>query len=285
MIILTEKLQAFWQSHAELIMDVGYKALLAIVVVLATMVLSGWARRSVSKAHQRLHRLDATLVPLLSSLAAYAIYLVGVVIVLDILGFNTSSLIALLGAAGLAVGLALKDTLSNIAAGIMLLILRPFKLADFIECASFSGTVREVGLFTTVLETPDGLYISAPNSSLWGSPIKNFSRNGKRRMDLIVGISYGDSLEAGLAVLTELAQSEERVMKDPAFQVMVQSMGDSSVNLQLRLWSSVDNYWPLYWDMNRRIKEQIEAAGLTIPFPQRVLTMAPGSALTNKDVD
>ncbi|ROQ25848.1 mechanosensitive ion channel family protein [Gallaecimonas pentaromativorans] len=285
MIILTEKLQAFWQSHAELIMDVGYKALLAIVVVLATMVLSGWARRSVSKAHQRLHRLDATLVPLLSSLAAYAIYLVGVVIVLDILGFNTSSLIALLGAAGLAVGLALKDTLSNIAAGIMLLILRPFKLADFIECASFSGTVREVGLFTTVLETPDGLYISAPNSSLWGSPIKNFSRNGKRRMDLIVGISYGDSLEAGLTVLTELAQSEERVMKDPAFQVMVQSMGDSSVNLQLRLWSSVDNYWPLYWDMNRRIKEQIEAAGLTIPFPQRVLTMAPGSALTNKDVD
>ncbi|WP_419177632.1 mechanosensitive ion channel family protein [Gallaecimonas pentaromativorans] len=285
MTILTEKLQAFWQSHAELIMDVGYKALLAIVVVLATMVLSGWARRSVSKAHQRLHRLDATLVPLLSSLAAYAIYLVGVVIVLDILGFNTSSLIALLGAAGLAVGLALKDTLSNIAAGIMLLILRPFKLADFIECASFSGTVREVGLFTTVLETPDGLYISAPNSSLWGSPIKNFSRNGKRRMDLIVGISYGDSLEAGLTVLTELAQSEERVMKDPAFQVMVQSMGDSSVNLQLRLWSSVDNYWPLYWDMNRRIKEQIEAAGLTIPFPQRVLTMAPGSALTNKDVD
>ncbi|MED5526510.1 mechanosensitive ion channel family protein [Gallaecimonas pentaromativorans] len=282
---MTEKLQAFWQSHAELIMDVGYKALLAIVVVLATMVLSGWARRSVSKAHQRLHRLDATLVPLLSSLAAYAIYLVGVVIVLDILGFNTSSLIALLGAAGLAVGLALKDTLSNIAAGIMLLILRPFKLADFIECASFSGTVREVGLFTTVLETPDGLYISAPNSSLWGSPIKNFSRNGKRRMDLIVGISYGDSLEAGLTVLTELAQSEERVMKDPAFQVMVQSMGDSSVNLQLRLWSSVDNYWPLYWDMNRRIKEQIEAAGLTIPFPQRVLTMAPGSALTNKDVD
>lgn len=285
MTILTEKLQAFWQSHAELIMDVGYKALLAIVVVLATMVLSGWARRSVSKAHQRLHRLDATLVPLLSSLAGYAIYLVGVVIVLDILGFNTSSLIALLGAAGLAVGLALKDTLSNIAAGIMLLILRPFKLADFIECASFSGTVREVGLFTTVLETPDGLYISAPNSSLWGSPIKNFSRNGKRRMDLIVGISYGDPLEVGLAVLTELAQSEERVMKDPAFQVMVQSMGDSSVNLQLRLWSSVDNYWPLYWDMNRRIKEQIEAAGLTIPFPQRVLTMAPGSALINKDVD
>lgn len=282
---MTEKLQAFWHSHAELIMDVGYKALLAIVVVLATMVLSGWARRSVSKAHHRLHRLDATLVPLLSSLAAYAIYLLGVVIVLDILGFNTSSLIALLGAAGLAVGLALKDTLSNIAAGIMLLILRPFKLADFIECASFSGTVREVGLFTTVLETPDGLYISAPNSSLWGSPIKNFSRNGKRRMDLIVGISYGDPLEVGLAVLTELAQSEERVMKDPAFQVMVQSMGDSSVNLQLRLWSSVDNYWPLYWDMNRRIKEQIEAAGLTIPFPQRVLTMAPGSPLTNKDVD
>ncbi|WP_226911324.1 mechanosensitive ion channel family protein [Gallaecimonas mangrovi] len=282
---MTEKFHAFWQSHAELFLDLIYKGVLVIAVMIASVILAKLARRSVSRAHQRLNnRLDVTLVPLLSSLAAWSIYVLALVIVLDILGFNTSSLIALLGAAGLAIGLALKDTLSHIAAGIMLLILRPFKAGDYIECGSFAGSVREVGLFNTILETADGLYVSAPNSSLWGSPIKNYTRNGKRRMDILVGIDYGDSLETGLAVLTALAQQDERVLKEPGFQVMVQSMGDSSVNLQLRAWATMEHYWPLYWELNRRVKEQIEAAGLTIPFPQRVLTMAPGHSLT-KDKD
>ncbi|WKE66505.1 mechanosensitive ion channel family protein [Gallaecimonas kandeliae] len=278
-----ETVKTFWQSHAELFLDLAYKALLVLLVLVATAVLAGWARRSVRHAHQKLNKLDATLVPLLSSLAGYGFYLVGLVIILDILGFNTSSLIALLGAAGLAVGLALKDTLGNIAAGIMLLILRPFKAGDFIECGSFSGTVKEVGLFTTVLETGDGLYVSAPNGSLWGAPIKNYSRNGKRRMDLVVGIAYGDPLEKGLAVLARLAAEEPRLLSDPAPQVMVLTLGESSVNLQLRAWAKVADYWPAYWDLNQRIKLAIEAEGLTIPFPQRVLSLAPGHSFVSKE--
>ncbi|EKE73948.1 mechanosensitive ion channel family protein [Gallaecimonas xiamenensis] len=282
---MAEQFKGFWQANANLILDLGYRALLVLAILLVTLVLARWVKGSVRRAHQRLNRLDETLVPLLSSLAGYAIYLVGLVILLDVLGVNTSSLIALLGAAGLAIGLALKDTLSNIAAGIMLLILRPFKVADFIECGSFGGTVREVGLFTTVLETADGLYISAPNSSLWGAPIKNFSRNGKRRMDLVVGIAYGDAIDKGLAVLLRLAAEDSRVLKDPGAQAMVQSLGESSVNLQLRAWAKVEDYWALYWDLNQKLKTEIEAAGLSIPFPQRVLSLAPGQSFITKETD
>ena len=130
------------------------------------------------------------MVPILCATASYAVYAIGLIILLDIFGVNTNSIIALLGAAGLAVWLALKDTLSNIAAGIMLLILWPFKVGHFIECGSFTGTVQEIGLFTTILENIEGLYLSMPNSVLWGAPIMNFTRNGKRRMDLVVGIFY-----------------------------------------------------------------------------------------------
>lgn len=163
---------------------------------------------------------------------ASVVYAIGLIIVLDIFGVNTNSIIALLGAAGLAVGLALKDTLCNIAAGIMLLILRQFRVGHFIECGVYTGTVKEIGLFTTILETIDGLYLSMPNSSLWGTPIKNFTRNGKRRMDLVVGISYGDSIDKGFEVLKEIVEAESRFLKDPGPQVMVQALGDSSVNLQ-----------------------------------------------------
>ena len=150
----------------------------------------------------------------------------------------------------------------------MILLLRPFKTGQFIECASVSGTVKEIGLFSTTLETPDGLYVMAPNSVLWGSPIKNIHRNGKRRMDLIIGISYGDSIDKGFEVLRGIIENEPRFLEEPAPQIMVLSMGDSSVNLQLRAWASIDNYWPVYWEKNKLLKEKIEEAGLTIPFPQ-----------------
>jgi small conductance mechanosensitive channel len=194
--------------------------------------------------------------------------MVALVFILESLGVKATGLVALIGAAGLAIGLALKDTIGHIAAGIMILLLRPFKSGHYIECSSISGTVKEIGLFSTTLETSDGLYVMAPNSSLWGSPIKNITRNGKRRMDLIIGISYQDSIDTGFEVLRDLISKEKRFLSDPAPQVMVLSMGDSSVNLQLRAWTSIDNYWKTYWENNKMLKEAIEAAGLTIPFPQ-----------------
>ncbi|PLX80540.1 MAG: mechanosensitive ion channel protein [Desulfuromonas sp.] len=264
-----EQLDQFWASNSVKIISVGYQLFLALAVFFASRLAAKLVRKSIQRANFKIESLDETMAPVLGAIGSYSVYAIGLVIVLDIFGVNTNSIIALLGAAGLAVGLALKDTLSNIAAGIMLLILRPFKVNHFIECGSYSGTVKEIGLFTTILETIDGLFLSMPNSTLWGVPIKNFTCNGKRRMDLVVGISYGDSIDRGFEVLKGIIEAESRFHKEPAPKIMVQTLGDSSVNLQLRAWASVDDYWDVIWEHNKVIKEKIEAAGLTIPFPQR----------------
>ena len=261
----------FWQNHSNTIITLGYRIVLAIVIFIASSFIAKAVRKAILNTNSKLNKLDATLTPIFSTVASYAVYIIGGVFILDIFGVNTASLIALVGAAGLAIGLALKDTLSNIAAGIMLLILRPFKAGDFIEFGSTQGTVKEINLFTCVFETVDGLYIASPNSVLWGNNIKNFTRNGKRRMDIVVGISYSDSIDVGLSVLRQVAEGESRLLVDPVPQAMVVSMMDSSVNIQLRAWAKTDDYWPTYWDLNKRVKESIEAAGLTIPFPQRTL--------------
>ncbi|MCW4628187.1 MULTISPECIES: mechanosensitive ion channel family protein [Marinomonas] len=268
---MQETLIQFWQNHSDTIISLCYNLVLAVVIFTASSFIARAVRKAILNANSKLNKLDATLIPIFSTVASYAVYIIGGVFILDIFGVNTASLIALVGAAGLAIGLALKDTLSNIAAGIMLLILRPFKAGDFIEFGSTQGTVKEINLFTCVFETVDGLYIASPNSVLWGGSIKNFTRNGKRRMDIVVGISYSDSIDVGLSVLQKIIASESRLLSDPAPQTMVVSMMDSSVNLQLRAWAKNEDYWPAYWDLNKRVKESIEEAGLTIPFPQRTL--------------
>ena len=274
---MEELIAQFWQNHSNTIITLGYRIVLAIVIFIASSFIAKAVRKAILNTNSKLNKLDATLTPIFSTVASYAVYIIGGVFILDIFGVNTASLIALVGAAGLAIGLALKDTLSNIAAGIMLLILRPFKAGDFIEFGSTQGTVKEINLFTCVFETVDGLYIASPNSVLWGNNIKNFTRNGKRRMDIVVGISYSDSIDEGLSVLRQVAEGESRLLVDPAPQTMVVSMMDSSVNIQLRAWAKTDDYWPTYWDLNKRVKESIEAAGLTIPFPQRTLHLVSES--------
>jgi small conductance mechanosensitive channel len=196
--------------------------------------------------------------------------------ILNSFGINTASLLAVLGAAGVAIGLALKDTLGNIAAGIILLLLGSYRRGEYIEFGSYSGTVKEIGLFTTILETPDGLFVSAPNASIWGTPLKNYSRNGKRRMELSVGIAYSDSIDTALRVMQDIAETETRFLKDPAPQILVQSLGDSSVNIALRAWAATDVYWKIYWDQMKNVKLKIEEAGLHIPFPQRDLHIITG---------
>lgn len=266
MIDFIEKL---WGNHSAQMLAIAYNGLLIIVVLFASHFGAKFLHRWINRTSNRFERFDATLVPILSTVASVAVYAVGLVIILDFFGVNTTSILAILGAAGLAIALALKDTLSNIAAGMMLLILRPFSAGDSIAFSSTSGKVKEVGLFTTILETPEGLYISSPNSSLWGGPVTNFTKNGKRRMDLVVGISYSDSIDEGFAVLRSIIENESRFLDEPAPQMMVVAMADSSVNLQLRAWANVADYWNVYWESNKKIKEQIEAAGLTIPYPQR----------------
>ncbi|MCK4840207.1 MAG: mechanosensitive ion channel family protein [Desulfobulbaceae bacterium] len=259
----------YWTNHSTVLIDFGYNILLAITILLACSLIARGARRFIRRANDHLEKLDETIVPVLCTSATYVIYIVGLVIILDIFGVNTASIITLLGAAGLAIGFALKDTLSNIAAGIMLLILRPFKVGDFIEFGSTMGTIKEINLFATILETFDGIYISSPNGQIWSSTIKNYNRNDKRRLDVMVGISYGDSIDTGLEVLRQIIATEPRFLQEPAPpQTMVISLADSSVNLQLRGWTTTDDYWQTLCDLNKRVKEEVEQAGLSIPFPQ-----------------
>ncbi|MCG8496655.1 MAG: mechanosensitive ion channel family protein, partial [Enterobacterales bacterium] len=149
--------------------------------------------------------------------------------------------------------------------------LKPLKKAEFVEVAGSSGSVTDLGLFTTVLETADGIFVSIPNSTVWASAIKNFSRNEKRRMDITVGISYGDSIEDGLIALRELVAEESRILQTPEPQYLVHTLADSSVNLQLRAWAPTSDYWDIYWKTQRKVKEKVESKGITIPFPQRDL--------------
>ncbi|MDA3785654.1 MAG: mechanosensitive ion channel family protein, partial [Deltaproteobacteria bacterium] len=241
----------YWDSHSATIITISYNFLLAIVILVATFFIARTLRHTIYHGKGKAARLDATLRPVFAALCTYLVYVVGLVVALDIFGVNTTRFIALLGAAGLAVGLALKDTLANIAAGTMLLILRPFCVGDFVAFGSTMGTVKEINLFTTILGTFDGLYVAAPNGEVWSNTMTNYSRNGTRRLDLVVGISYGDSMDVGLEVLRQIAATEPRFLKEPAPQALVVAMADRSVNLQLRGWATNENYWSTLWDVNK----------------------------------
>lgn len=240
----------------------------ALLVLIATALAAKLARRGVRRLS---NRLEETLIPVLSNIAVWAVYAVGALIVLDMFGVNTTSLIALLGAAGLAIGLALKDTLQNIAAGFILLGLRPFRVGEAIQFGDTMGTVREVGLFTTELDTFDGLRVSAPNSAIWGQTLTNFSRNATRRMEIVASIAYGDDIETGMQVLRRLVAEDGRILDDPEPAYAVRALADSSVNLHLRAWTANADYWDVYWDLMKKLKPALEAEGLSIPFPQREL--------------
>ncbi|MDR1586957.1 MAG: mechanosensitive ion channel [Treponema sp.] len=268
---MNEKILDFWNNHYTGIIDLGREIIVSVIIIIVGRVLARGAVKLINRAAAGTHRLDETVTSLLRLIIRYGIFTICLIMILNTFGVNTSSLLAVLGAAGIAVGLALKDTLGNIAAGIILLFLRNYHKGDYIEFGSYSGTVKEASLFTTILETPDGIYISAPNSSIWGTVLKNYTRNGRRRMDLAVGISYSDSIDSAFRVMREIAASESRFMKDPAPQVLVQSLGDSSINLLLRAWAGSDVYWSIYWDQMKNIKEKFDEAGLHIPFPQRDL--------------
>jgi small conductance mechanosensitive channel len=273
---MRETLLNLWNTYCGDALSFCRKLLITLFVLIVGRLVVWTLHRLIRRAGASPLQIDKTLVSLLQLIVTYGAVIICGIMILDVFGVNTNSLIAVLGAAGVAVGLALKDTLSNIAAGIVLLLQRTYHRGDWIEFGSIQGSVREIGLFTTILETGDGVYISAPNSSIWGAPLKNYTRNGKRRMDLLVSISYTDSIETALRVLREIASAETRFLLEPAPQIMVQSLGDNGVTIMLRAWASTGVYWNVYWDQMRNIKEKIEAAGLTIPFPQRDIHLIGG---------
>jgi len=246
----------------------GLRLILALVLLLVGRIVAGWVRGLLKRGLER-GAVDATLIPFLSSLGYYAIIAVVAVAVLGIVGVETASLIAVLGAAGLAIGLALQGTLSNLAAGVMLLVFRPFGVGDTVELGGQTGKVDSIALFTTVLNTPDNVRITLPNASVWGGTVKNYSVNEDRRIDLVMGIDYGDDIGTAIQTVRKVIAADPRVLPEPAPQVAVSELGDSSVNLVVRPWCKGSDYWGVRFDLTRALKEGLEAAGCSFPFPQR----------------
>ena len=245
-----------------------------ILAGLGTIIIGFWlsskASSMVRKQMSTLQRVDKTLTPILASIIRYAGFILTLVVALGQFGVQTTSIIAVLGAAGLAIGLALQGTLSNVASGIMLLLLRPFSVGDWIETNSISGTVREIGLFATQIDTFDNIYITVPNSSIWSATIINNSRHQIRRMDLDIGIGYNSDLtevEKALMTLTK----DKRILSDPEPQFLVVDYADSAILVRLRLYAQYEDFFELNWDLKRRLKPLLDAHNIEIPFPQRVV--------------
>ncbi len=251
-----------------LLSEWGLQVVGALVVLLAGWTVAKWVRRVVRRALDR-SRVDETLIPFLASLAYYSVLVFVGVAVLNLFGIQTASLIAVLGAAGFAVGLAFQGTLSNFSSGIMLLVFRPFEVGDVVEVAGQSGTVAEIGIVSTRLDTTDNVRVTLPNSEVFGEVIKNYDAHDTRRVDLTVGISYDDDIGAAVETIRRVLREEDRVLEEPEPTVAVGSLGDSAVNLIVRPWCATDDYWSVRRDLIRQLKEQMEADGLSFPYPQR----------------
>ncbi len=250
----------------------------AIVILVVGFFVSRWAGRGVFNLVKESEHIDNTLKPIIRAVVRYGVLILVLVAALGQLGVQTASILAALGAIGLAIGLALQGTLSNIAAGIMLLWLRPFEAGDFIETDSVTGTVVELGLFATQIRTWDGLYKFVPNSGLWNTTLTNYTRNPTRLVLLEFGIAYEDDIAKGRQVLQEVASEHVNVLDDPLPVIVPLSLGDSAVVLQMRAWAPTDVFWDTRWDLTETGKKRLEEAGITIPFPQRVVHVVGDSS-------
>lgn len=244
--------------------------LFAIITLVVGWWFSNFIGNWIRKIAQRSTHIDFTIVPMAQALVTWTIRVFVIVAVLARFGVQTASIIAVLGAAGLAIGLALQNTLQNIASGIMLLILRPIRSGEFVSIVGKGdGTVLEVGLFMSEFQQTDGVKFVLPNSLIWGNPIINYSRNETRRMEIAVGVRYGDDLDKALEVLNDLFTSHEKVLKDPAPLVFVSAYKESTVVVSVRAWTKTVDFWDVHFEMNRVAIQKLQEAGLSNPIPLR----------------
>lgn len=245
---------------------------LSVLGALVVFVLGVWIAkriRSVLRRNLENAGLDPMLVQFTSSLIYWGLLAFVVVAVLGIFGVPTASFVVVLGAAGLAVGLALQGTLSNFASGVMILIFRPFVVGHWVEAGGVAGSVKEIGIFSTILFTGDNVRVVVPNAQIYGQIMKNFTANDTRRIDLVMGVSYDDDLQVAQDTMLRVLRSDERVLEDPSPTVAVSELGGSSVDFVVRPWCNTPDYWALRWALTRQLKEELEAAGCSIPYPQR----------------
>lgn len=249
----------------------GFRVLGAVVILVIGNFIAKMVFAAISRACQRTHRIDPTICTFLAQVARYAVLTFTIVAVLTTFGVETTSLVAALGALGLAVGLAVQGTLSNFAAGLMLIIFRPFHIGEYIEASGVAGTVRQISLFTTELDTFDNLRLVVPNGKIWGEVIRNYSRNDRRRLDLRVRVSYTDDVEAALRLVQSVVEADARVLPDPAPVVAAESLGELGVILVAQIWINRADYAPVQFDLNAKLARMFEDGTFNAPLPRPVM--------------
>ena len=272
-----DEVSTLWTQSQGLLVDWGLKALAAVAI----FVIGRWIAKGVRRGVRRVLEkggADPIIVGFVGSITYIALLAFVVVAALGQLGIQTTSFIAILGAAGLAVGLALQGSLANFAAGFLMIIFRPFKVGDFIEGAGVAGVVKEIQIFTTTLKTGDNKTIIIPNSKISGDNITNYSAEENRRVDMTVGVAYEADLSKVRDVLQDIISKDDRILSDPATQIAVAELADSSVNFVVRVWTKNADYWGVKFDMTETIKNRFDEAGIGIPFPQRDIHIVSGSA-------
>jgi small conductance mechanosensitive channel len=245
---------------------------LKVLAALAIFIIGRWVAKGVRKLVERImtkSKVDTTLIAFTANMAYIGLLAFIVIAALGQLGIQTTSFIAVLGAAGLAVGLALQGSLSNFAAGFLLIIFRPFKVGDLIEGAGVFGVVEAIQIFTTQFKTADNKTVIVPNAKLTDDNIVNWTVKGTRRVDMVFGIGYGDDIDKARTLMADIIAADSRILKDPAPQISVSELADSSVNFVVRPWAKVEDYWGVYFDLTEKIKKAFDAGGVSIPFPQR----------------
>ncbi len=267
---ITESLETatHWLTdNSDLLIQYGINIISAILILFVGNIITKMIANSVAKLLKR-KEMDKAVIGFIHGLVRYLLFVIVLIAALGRIGVQTASVVAVIGAAGLAVGLALQGSLSNFAAGVLIVAFRPFKAGDYVEAGGVAGSVDSIQIFQTILKTPDNKMVVVPNSSVIGGPITNYSTHNTRRIDLIIGVSYGADLAKTKEVLMKTIEAESRLLKDPAPTVGVLELGDSSVNFAVRPWVKTADYWPVYFDLMQQIKENLDAAGIEIPFPQ-----------------
>ena len=258
-------------SSIQIVVSYAGQVLGATIILIIGFYLAGKLSKLVRKKLGVFDKIDPLIVPIIGNIIRYGIIIITLIAVLGQFGVQTTSIIAVLGAAGLAIGLALQGTLSNVAAGVMLLLLRPFTTGDWVETGNVSGTIREVGLFTTIIDTFDNVYVSIPNSSIWNSTITNHSHYETRRIDVDIGIHYDTNLDLASEVLLKLTEDERVLDKPKKPQFLVMKYDDSAIVVRLRLYSHTKDWYAVYTDLMRKLKPALDEAGIQIPYPHRVI--------------
>lgn len=254
-------------DNQDLIVSYVIKFIVAILILIIGKIIANSVANLMGRGMTR-KGVDGAVISFLSAIIKSVIFIAAILMALSQVGVQTTSFIAILGAAGLAIGLSLQGSLANMASGVLIITFRPFRAGEYVDAGGVSGTVNEVNIFQTILKTPDNKVVYVPNAQITGQPITNYSREDTRRVDLLIGVSYDADLHKTKEVLESVLKADERLLKEPAWNIQVHALNNSSVDFIVRPWVKATDYWPVYWDLMREIKIALDKNDIGIPYPQ-----------------